>query len=311
MQGFARQTSNKSYQESYNMKKSLIPLLLQNAAHSKPLKKNAEKYVQKLQTFSHAPLSTRDARRIERFSADASLVEMVAGTLLNDYPVWEPHAGYDTIYYWYSMALLCINPNEKVSELLLAITKNMSRSGFEDIHLLRQMFDFFPDTTALGKHREEINNFYQAISPGVESLQWIKQLGLPEPVKDWRISFEFSTDGERKFDFNLTPEEKISRMEILVTVNSVAKGNGHSWRLIMYNPNKTVRAHWTGPQDRSIRVDDVDHILPVKPSLLNFAATLEQIENIVNTKFVRKPVRVYFTSGLKGKSAIARWMEKL
>jgi len=293
------------------MKNNLLPLLQQKAASLNPVKRSVAKYVQKLKSFIHSPVSAREAKRIERFSGDTALVEFVADVLVDDYPVWESPNGYDVVHYWYSIALLCFNPSQKTADQLFTITKNMIQYRFEDIHLLRRTYDFFTGVAMLDKHRQEISNFYRAIAPDVESLQWIKQIGLPEPSKDWEICFEFSTDGELKYEFNLTPEEKDSRLEVRVTVNSVAKGNAHSWWLSMYNANKTIRALWTRPEDNSIRVNDVVYHLPIKPSLLQFSETLRQIENILNIQFVRKPVRVYFSSGLKGKAAIARWMETL
>lgn len=291
------------------MKNMFLPLLAQKAAQLNPLNKSIGKFVQKMKTFTYSPVSNRAAKRIERFSNDTDLVEFIADTLLHDYPVWEAQDGYDSIHYWYSVALLCFNPSEKAAERLLALTQKMADSKFEDIHLLRRTFDFFKNVPALDRHRQLLKDFYAGIAPKVESIQWIKQIGLDEPEKDWEISFELSTDGERKYDFDLTPEEKDSRLEVTVTVNSVAKGNAHSWWLSMYNNNKTIRALWTRPEDNAIRINDTVHHLPVQPSLLNFSTTLAHMEKLLNAKFIRKPVRVYFTSGLKGKSAIARWME--
>ena len=293
------------------MKNKLLSVLEQKAAPLKPEKRNVARYLQKMKSFVHSPVTNREAKRIERFAGDTALVEFIADTLLNDYPVWESKEGYDMIHYWYSIALLCFNPSEKTAHRLLAITQRMVDTRFEDIHILRRTFDFFPEVSALDKHRELLKGFYQQIAPDVESLQWIKNIGLPEPPIDWEISFELSTDGERKYDFDLSPEERDSRLEVMVTVNSVAKGNAHSWWLSLYNTNKTIRALWTKPGDNSIRVNDMVHQLPFKPSLLDFSTILSHIETILGTKFVRKPVRVYFTSGLKGKSAIAKWMETL
>jgi hypothetical protein len=225
--------------------------------------------------------------------------------------VWLQEQAYDQVHYWYCIGLLCFQPEDKPAAQLYEIIEEMIHHSFEDIHLVRKMLDYFPAVAALDRHRERVAAFYQSIAPKVESLQWIQQVGLPVPSKDWQISFELSTDGERRFDFDLTPEEKDSRLEIVVTVNSVARGNAHSWWLNLYNTNKTVQAQWSQPTDKSIRVKDMEYALPVQPSLLNFADTLARIESIVNTRFVRKPVKVYFSSGLKGKEAIAKWMQSL
>ncbi len=293
------------------MRNTLLTLLQQKTTPSDPVKNKLDNYVQKLSGFFHAPASIREAKRIRRFSTDSNMIELIADTLANHYPVWEQQDGYDMAHYWYCITLLCFNPSPKIVDRLFTITKNMVKWHFEDIHLLQRTFNFFPDVAALNSHRKAIEDFYAEIAPTVESLQWIQHIGLPEPMKEWEISFELSTDGERKYEFALTPEEKESRFELVVTVNSVAKGNGHSWWLSLYNSNKTIRALWTRPGENSIRIHDTVQHLAIKPTLLHFSQTLAQLEAMLHTKFVRKPVHVYFSRGLKDKSVIERWVASL
>lgn len=293
------------------MRNTLLTLLQQKAAALSPVKNSVQKYVQKLSSFFHPPASIREAKRIRRFSGNSGLVELVADTLVNDYPVWEKQNGYDMAHYWYCITLLCFNASPKTADSLLAITQKMIDAHFEDIHILQRILQLFPEVAALNPHRKAVEHFYDAIAPSVESLQWIKQIGLPAPTKEWEIRFELSTDGERKYDFALTPEEKESRLELMITINSVAKGNGHSWWLSLYNSNKTIRALWTHPSDDSIRINDTIQHLSIKPSLHHFSQALTELEQILNTKFVRKPVHVYFSRGLKDKTAIDRWVATL
>ncbi|MBF9220419.1 hypothetical protein [Hymenobacter ruricola] len=291
--------------------RELGPIYQHQAAGLLPTEQHeAAGFIRKLDSFVHAPLNRAAANRLLPFSQQPTVVALVARVLPQYQPWARPY--YDIIGYWYSVALLSLARSEEALQALDQLTTEALAAGWTDLNLLRRNYRFFPEAAELAPLASAVDHYFQQLLPQTDSLIWARQIGLQvPPAPTWQASFELSTDGKKRFAFELSPAEKAQRLELAVSVYGAARGNGQSWDIRFGNVENTTAGNFFGSSTTSLRVQNRLLELPAAPSLLHFADTLAALEAAVGASFVRRISFSYFSNSIKNRGAVASWLAAL
>ena len=99
-------------------------------------KTQAGKLAKKLDSFWHCPVTDKEYGRMAPFAGQQELVELVL-EILRDYPV--PDSGdysviFDTVGYWYCIALLSLSENDAVLQFLDRLTDSLIARRHRDYY---------------------------------------------------------------------------------------------------------------------------------------------------------------------------------
>jgi hypothetical protein len=267
-------------------------------------------FIRKLDSFVHAPANRTAADRLLPFSQQPAVVALVARVLPQYRPWTLPY--YDIIGYWYSVALLSLARSEDALQALGQLTSEAMTAGWCDLDLWRRNFLFFPNVPTLVPFAAAVEHYFQQLTPQIEALVWARHIGLQVPATpDWLVSFVLSADGENKFPFQLTDQEKQQRIQLSVDVYGNARGDGESWEIKFSNFENSTGGRFVSPNDSIYRRQYQPLRLSVAPSLLHFGPTLATIEQAVGVRFERALAFSYFSKGIKNKGAVAQWLAGL
>ncbi len=271
------------------------------------LQKSGLKYIKKLESFVYVPSNFKDVKRLEPFLFNKDLLLFVS-SILKGYPIWEKDGYYDIISYWYNFAFLVLSKEVDSLNTILDITEKMIRYKHCDINVLKRTLFLFGDDYTLTPLKEKVNIYFESIKDKIESIKWSNKIGLIIPPQEWTLSFIISTDGERKFPFQMTEEEKEKRVEISVIVYSSANGYGDSWYIRLSNSNGTISGIWSSVRDKNYRIGDYIYELHKSPSLFSFKELIKEIEQSLQCTFIKKIVFSSFSKGIRNKSAVDKWL---
>jgi len=280
------------------------------------------KFIKNIDSFLRCPKNYSEGEKRIKKSIDYTLIAKPISSVITNYepitadPIRNDYDDFKLFYY--CLYLLCFDGSEASCKAMDDITDKAILNKNPNLKALRYYFSLFKETKAIKPLYEKVETYFNSISHLVESNIWAKDIGLIVPEKSWFIEFTLGTDSTPYIAPSL--EKGII---IKVSVTGKPKGNGASWAIDINNKEGTIYGnygmYYDGTDVYEIVIDRKENVstnkaiittveLTVKPSLLNFHSLLDELEQILKIKFVRKMRFSYFTKGIKNKKAVDKWL---
>lgn len=288
--------------------RELNELIITKSVEAPPqLQKSLNKFVNKLESFTHCPADLKDYKRMEPFASDPELVQFIF-QVVKQYKMRDNiYEIFDLVSYWYCIALLSLYGGEDIKNFFESFTQYLIQHKHRDLDLLKRNMEVLCDLTYLNSMKTEIDQYYHTMNINSETYQWAQKIGLQIPDGFWIMEFVLSTDGQIKYTFQLSEEEKRKRLELTVKCYS-SRGNGQCYDVKMKNYMNDIRMNFDNlSEDRNLYFIDQTISLKNADSIYLLKELIYEIEHHTGISFERK--FAYF-KGPKGakKDVLQKWI---
>lgn len=266
------------------------------------------KFSKRLESYIHVPTNEKEINRMSSFSSNQFLIKFILKNIKEyNYPTTSAYP-FDTISYWYCIALLIISKNDDGKSFVLDLAKKFIKNEHLDLWQFRRLLE----PIEIQEHqiiKKEIESYFLSKQKEIESYKWAKQIDLELPKDNsWMLFFEISTDGRFRFGNDLSELEKEKRLWMNVSVYPL-KGK-RCWEIELKNWNNSIFAWWPTLSEREIRLSKNNYILKTKPSLQNLKKIIKEVETVFNVTFDRKIYSKRFKGKIKNKNAVQKWLRE-
>lgn len=274
----------------------------------KSVQKDILKFSKRLESYSHVPTNEKEILRTKPFASNQNLVAFVLQNMQEyPYPAKSDYP-FDTISYWYCIALFIVSEEEKSSAFVLNLINEFIEKNHNDLWQFRRLLESI-ELKEYQAVKKKIDSYFLSKQIHLESYKWAEQIGLELPKDNsWMFYFEISTDGKFRFGNDLSEEEKVSRLRLKVSVYPLQ--GEKCWEIELSNWKNSVSAWWPTLSERTIRLSHKpnDYTLKTKPSLQNLKELIKEIESVFNISFDKTMYNQTFKGKIKNKNAIQKWL---
>lgn len=273
----------------------------------KNLQKSLDKLVNKLESFTHCPVDLKEYKRMEPFASDSELVRCIIDIMKKYKIPEEEFAIFDTVSYWYCIALLSFAGGEEIKTFLESLTKELMESHHRDLGLLKRNMNMLSELTYLHSMEVTIDEYFHNMDIHSEAYKWAGEIGLQIPDEFWVMEFVLSTDGDIKYAFQLSDDEKENRLEISVKCHT-PRGNGQCYEIKMKNYLNDIRVRYDNLSDcRNLYFKNQTIPLKNANSIRALKELISEIEQRTGLSFERKLAYFRGPKGVK-KDALQKWI---
>lgn len=288
--------------------------ILSEKAENQPkaLAKELNKLAGKLNTFSFCPTKEKEYARMKPFSTNPELLDIVLEVLSNNKPEDNSSLSFDTVGYWYCVALVSYSGEKKAEAFLSELTDELIAKKSSDISLMRRNMEMISVEIEYADIQTKIDEYFRKLCEESPVYAFANEIGMTLPEGDWNFTFRIGNFDDNKFDSELTQKELEERY-VLTVEFFYPKGDGTCCNLNFQNRSNDVHMHNINnfSSDATIyngsnavcRIESANDLMRLKE-------TIASIEKAINIQFNKDFDYNYFSKGVKSKKILQDWLKK-
>lgn len=279
--------------------------------YPKDLAKELKKLSNKLKSFSYCPCSEKEFARMESFSQNSELSQIVLNVLKEHTPDFKDSLFFnDSVSYWYCIALISQWGDEEAAKYLSDTTDVLISAKSGDIDLMKRNFEFIKKPI-YNTIFQKLDDYFKKLCDECPVFDFVKEIGLtiPEDLEGWSMGFNLQNYEDFQFANDLTEKQRRSRYKLTVDFQTPC-GDGEFFKLHFQDMDNYIRLRTSNVDDfcpRLIEASETICEIETANDITKLKETISKIEEVLGIKLYY--CEVFVPRGIKSKKILTDWIK--
>ncbi|MDO5100885.1 MAG: glycoprotein [Eubacteriales bacterium] len=268
------------------------------------------------QLYSYADFEIKHFKKLLPFAKHKQLVNFLCDLLARVCP------HYESKEFYYTLVVLSYSQEQKAIEYLGSLTEFMIANQLDLCHIVLTIFNEI-NAPRLMACKAKLEQYFEELYMQSDYFEFVKKVGLDTS----KVEFK-KTGGEGRFSFDLTNmngiqyafqlDNEIDKRKFCKLSISIFTPKGMracfdisltSEQFLLYHHHRDYCVSCKEEMKLLNKETNQEFYIENCTNLLDLKGIVNQIENVLQTRFDSNIVYSYFTKPLKGKKELQKWWE--